>query len=89
MPNDSSTIELLSSAHERARRLREVLDRQAAELAKDQLLDPAVRDAGLRAVQCAADCASRLVVLAEQAMGPDGAGGSAGAGEVDRRGHVR
>ena len=70
MPDETSQLELLSSAQDRARRLREALQRQEAELAADKLLDPAVRDAGLRAVRCAADCAERLAALAGQAMTP-------------------
>jgi hypothetical protein len=65
-PGESGENNLLTSAHDRAKRLREALQRQESELASDKLLDPAVREAGLKAVRCAALCAGRLQALAEQ-----------------------
>jgi hypothetical protein len=81
MPKDPDKNDLLSSAHDRARRLCETLQRQEADLAADKVLEPAVREAGLRAVRSAAACAGRLLALAEQALAPStGSGQSPGAG---------
>ena len=64
--------DLLTSTQDRAQRLREALRRQEAELVADRLLSPAVREAGLKAVRCAAQCAGRLVGLAAKTSNEQG-----------------
>jgi hypothetical protein len=73
------SIQILAQTREHARRLCDMLEKQEAELAAADSIDPQTKDSGLAAIRRAIESARRLYADAQDAVeGRRSAGGDSG-----------